>query len=302
MKIDTLVLSGGSTKVPAYVGAFRALKDCNIINDKLEGIKHIIVCSVGMLVALCILLGVNEQVIESIMKGICFSEFLDLEHLNINDLIFELGLFDNKKVTTIITTILREKYSKEDMTLKELYELTNIKLTVKVCNNTKSCVEYMSYENEPDISITLLLQMTTAIPLFFKPIKYKDWLYADGGYAGGFPIEIGGENYIGINLISGWKEDKNKKTLLDGIPVINYIISGLCMACKDISKPDSKKIDIPSDIHFTNFKLTLDEKQTLIDDGYTLTKQHIERYKLTNDLLNVQHHEDLSPTEGDPDS
>ena len=75
MKIDTLVLSGGSTKVPAYVGAFRALKDCNIINDKLEGIKHIIVCSVGMLVALCILLGVDEQVIESIMKGICFSEF-----------------------------------------------------------------------------------------------------------------------------------------------------------------------------------------------------------------------------------
>ena len=33
MKIDTLVLSGGSTKVPAYVGAFRALKEHNIIRN-----------------------------------------------------------------------------------------------------------------------------------------------------------------------------------------------------------------------------------------------------------------------------
>ena len=40
MKIDTLVLSGGSTKVPAYVGVFRALQECNIINDKLDNIKH----------------------------------------------------------------------------------------------------------------------------------------------------------------------------------------------------------------------------------------------------------------------
>ena len=72
--------------------------------------------------------------------------------------------------------------------------------------------------------------------------------------------------------------------------------------CKDSSEKDSKHIVIPSNIHFTNFKLSLDEKQTLIDDGYNLTKQHIKHYKLTNDLLNEQHHEDLSPTEGDLDS
>ena len=71
--------------------------------------------------------------------------------------------------------------------------------------------------------------------------------------------------------------------------------------------PDIKKIIVFSDIHFTNFKLTLEEKQTLIDDGYALTKQHIEQYKLTNDLLtndllNEKHREDLSPTEGGPDS
>jgi len=296
MKIDTLVLSGGSTKVPAYVGAFRALKEHNIINDNFEGINHIIVCSVGMLYALFLLLGVNEQVIETLMKSMCFSEFLDLDNININDLIFELGLFDNKKITTMITTILRERHSKEDMTLKELYELTNIKLTAKVCNSTKSCVEYISYENEPDISINLLLQMTTAIPFFFKPITYKDCLYVDGGCAGGFATEIAGDNYIGINLKGPWKSDKKKTTLLDEIPIISFFISGLAVSCQDSSIPDSKKIIIPSNVHFTNFKLTLEEKQKLIDDGYNLTKQHILQYNLTNDNLSSKPDEGISPT------
>jgi len=295
MKIDTIVLSGGSTKVPAYIGCFRALKEFNIINDNLDGINHIISCSVGMFYALLILLKVSKQVIESFTKRFCFSELLDIDNLNINDLMFELGLFDNHKVGTIITTILREKYSKETMTLQELYDLTNIKLTTKVVNHTKACIEYMSYENEPDLSITTLLLMTTAIPLFFKPIKYKDCLYVDGGTAGGFATEVAGENYIGIHLKGPWKSDK-KKTIFDEIPIIDYFISGLAISVSDSSEPDSKKIIIPSNIHFTNFKLSLEEKQTLIDSGYELTKKHIQQYKLTNELL---HPEGKDPIEGD---
>lgn len=283
MKIDTLVISGGSTKVPAFIGAFRALREKNIINENLEGITHIISCSVGMLYALMLLLDVNDTVIEKTMMNLDFSKLLDIDNLNINDLLFKLGLFDNCNVCTIINTILREKYSKEIMTMKELYELTNIKLTAKVCNNTNSCVEYISYENEPELSITSLLQMTTAIPLFFRPFKYKGCLYADGGYAGGFPIEIAGKNYLGIKLKGPWKTDK-KMTLMDELPIINYIISGLCMACQDSSTLDKKHIHIPSNIHFTNFQLSIEEKKQLIDDGYKLTLQHIDEYKLVNEL------------------
>jgi len=295
MKIDTIVLSGGSTKVPAYIGCFRALKELNIINDNLDGIKHIITCSVGMLYALLILLKLSDQCCEVLVRRLCFSELLDMDNLNINDLIFELGLFDNHRVGTIISTILREKYSKDTMTLQELYDLTNIKLTAKVVNSTKSCIEYMSYENEPDLSITTLLLMTTAIPLFFKPIKYRECLYVDGGTSGGFPTEVGGDNYIGIQLKGPWKTTE-KKTILDEIPIIGFVLSGFAINTEDSSEPDIKKIIIPSDIHFTNFKLSIEEKQVLVDIGYELTKKHILQYKLTNDLLRPP---DKDPTEGD---
>ena len=298
MKINTLVISGGSTKLPAFIGSFRALKEYNIINDSLDGIEHIITCSIGMLFSLMILLKINIQVIETSIKGICFSKLLDLENININKLIFECGLFDNSKVAIIITSILKERYSVDNMTLKELYKLTNIKLTTKVVNHTKGCIEYISYENEPDISIITLLLMTTCIPLFFKPIKYKECLYIDGGVAGGFPTEIAGDNYIGIQLI------EQKNTILNSVPIIDFIIQGQIISCQDNSEPNIKKIIVPSTINFTNFKLTLDEKQKLIDDGYNYTKQHIKKYNLINDnlindnLINENiHHAELNPIE-----
>jgi len=287
MKIDTLVLSGGSTKVPAFIGSFRVLKEYNILNDNLDGINHIITCSVGMLYALLILLKVSDSVIEESIKQFCFSDILNTDNLGIDSLLFELGLFDNEKVACIINTVLREKYSKDSMTMLELYNLTGIKLTSKVCNHTRACVEYISYENEPELSITKLLQMTTAIPLFFKPIKHNNCLYVDGGIAGGFPIEFAGDNYIGIQLKGPWKTD-NEHTIMDDIPLINYIIRGLAVSTIDTSKPDSRNISLVIDIHFANFKLTLDEKIKLIEDGYKLTKEHIEKYNLTNDLFNTE--------------
>ena len=67
--------------------------------------------------------------------------------------------------------------------------------------------------------------MTTAIPLFFKPVSFKDCLYIDGG-TGWIPIEIAGENYIGLQLKGPSKTDK-KKSLMDEIPIINFFIQGL---------------------------------------------------------------------------
>ena len=85
-------------------------------------------------------------------------------------------------------------------------------------------------------------------------------------------------------------------TILDEIPIIGFFLSCSGISTEDSSEPDIKKIIIPSDIHFTNFKLSLEEKQGLVNIGYELTKQHIIQYKLTNELL---HPEGKVPTEGD---
>jgi hypothetical protein len=285
MKIDTLVLSGGSTKVPAYMGIFKALYSCNILNDKLQGIKHIITCSVGTLVALFLLLKVPLDIIETVIEGAIFSNMIDIENININDLIFNLGLFDNHLVSSLIKGVLTEKYSREDMTLLELYELNPIKLTVKCANSTKGCIEYISYENEPTISILTLVNMTTAIPLFFKHIKYKDSLYVDGGMTGGYPVEIVKDNYLGFNIKCEKKECKHE--LYDLLPIVGHFISLLGVKCIDYDiTPSVNTINIITDVHCTSFDISLTKKKELIKIGYDTTVEHIKKYKLTNDLLN----------------
>jgi len=276
MKIDTLVLSGGSTKVPAYIGVFKALKEEGILDDKLTGINHIVVCSVGMLYGLLLLLQVSDIVIETSMKSIDFADFLDTENITISDLLFNLGLFDNAKVTTIIKTILREKWSKEDMTLYELYGQTKIKLSVKVVNSSESRIEYFSHENYPGISIMTLLQMTTAIPFFFKPITYNGHLYVDGGTAGGYPCEIAGEDFLGIQIKGPWKTQQNSVT--DMIPLVSHMLSMTAISPLKV-KEDERTILVPLNVHFTDFSLSVDKKQGLIDEGYRITKEHIDTYR-----------------------
>ena len=80
----------------------------------------------------------------------------------------------------LVTSILKQtnnltshKTEKNDLTLKELYDLTNIVLTVKVYNTDLGKIEYINYMNHPNIKCTTLSMMTTASYLF-QPIKYND--------------------------------------------------------------------------------------------------------------------------------
>jgi predicted acylesterase/phospholipase RssA len=300
MKIDTLIFGGCSTKIPTYIGIFKALIDLHIIDEKLQGIKHIISCSIGLLVSLYLLLEVNLQVQELSVLEADFSKLINIDDLNINNLIFKLGLFDNYLVPTLIKGVLQEKYKKDDMTLKELYEINPILVTVKCINLTKGCNEYINVKTDPDLSILTLLQMTTAIPIFFRPITYNNCQYVDGGLTGGYPIELVKDDYLGFNINGSFNFSSNE--LFDSIPILPFIISLLKINVRNIEDTCKiKTIEYETDLHFTEFNVPKDKKIELIKLGYDKTIQHIQQYNLTNDNLteSSKPDEDISPTEED---
>jgi len=281
MKLDTLVLAGASTKGPAYIGIFKALREHGIIDTHLTGVKHIITCSVGMLTSLFLLLDVSLEVQEEATLQANFNDFIDIEKVGIHELLFNLGLFDNSKVASLIKGVLCNKYQREDMTLQELYELKPINLTVKCVNVSKSCNAYINHTTDPDISILTLLKMTTAIPFFFKPIKYKGDLYVDGGVAGGYPVELVNEHYLGFSITC------NKQTIsqesLDLLPIIPYYMSLATIKTVNYNNlPTSTTIQVTTDVHFSNFDVSNEKKQELIKNGYDSTVNHIKKYNLTN--------------------
>ena len=92
MKYDTLIISGGSVKGYAILGSFKYLLDNQIINFK--EIKHIISASVGSLMSLPILMGINIDMISKIMLNTDINLY-DEKKFNIKNLFDYYGLYDN---------------------------------------------------------------------------------------------------------------------------------------------------------------------------------------------------------------
>ena len=283
--IDTLILSGGGPSGIAYVGVFKALFEKGILNQDCSGINEIITTSVGIIFSLLYMLKMTMDQQEKLMLKIDTESFLDLSKLEIDNLLVGFGLFDNDKLGDYINSFIRNVLNEEDITLKKLYDKIPIKLTVKVFNVTKKNLEYINYETDPDLSLSRLGKMTTAIPFFFRPVEYNGNFYVDGGLRGHYPIEqCKTENYLGI-FIQGGSVPQDSE-LYEWIPILKFIHS--LMINQDdivhqIKSNNSSKKDFFIEINQgLDFHLTQERKLEMIEIGYKKTLQHIDNYLTDN--------------------
>lgn len=270
--IDTLVLSGGGPSGVAYAGILKALIDYDTFQkDKL---KEIITTSVGIIFAILYLLDYNILQIEKLVLEKDLTKLLNIDDIDIDNLLVKYGLFSNEHIGESVSSFIRHKTEKNDLTLKEFYELSDIILTVKVYNADMGKTEYLNHINTPDIKLTTLSMMTTAIPYLFQPIKYNDNLYVDGGLKGHFPIEAcKSDNYLGLNVKGGTCNTKNF-SLLDDLPIIGFTMNLMNERDNNVD-PDDKMIFTYHINAGLNFDLSIDERKSMIEKGYNETIEHL---------------------------
>lgn len=280
MKIDTLVLSGGGPSAVAYFGIFESLFENNIINENLDGIKEIITTSAGIFPSVCLLINFKLNLCKEIVLNYDLLELVNSDDLKIDDFLVDFGFFSTDNIGRFINTIIKNKLNKEDLSLKELFDYSKVKLTVKVFNATKKQLEYISYETDPDLSISKLVQMTTAIPGFFKPVKYNNYLYVDGGLRGHFPIEVcNSKDYLGLFIRGG---TVTKTGILETFPILEFIYSLMInqdQTVYDIKNDKINKRIIYAKIDFgLNFDVSKTQKEELINKGYEISNKHINQH------------------------
>ena len=275
--IDTLVLSGGGPSGVAYAGILKALTDYDIL--KRDELKEIITTSVGIIFAILYLLDYTILQIEKIVLETDLSKILNSDDLEIDDLLVKFGLFSNKQIGDSISSFIRHKCNKNDLTLKELYDLSSIMLTVKVYNVDKGKTEYFDYKNTPDISLIKLSMMTTAIPYLFQPVEFEGDLYVDGGLKGHFPIEAcKSKHYLGLNVRGGTISRSNFGILKD-LPILKFTMD--LMNDKDNNiDPDDNKVFTYHINGGLNFSLDMNERKKMIEKGYNETIEYLKNYKI----------------------
>lgn len=266
--IDTLILSGGGPSGVAYAGILKALINYDVFQKK--NLKHIITTSVGIIFSILYLLDYNILQIEKIVLEKDLTMIIDTENIEIDNLLIKFGISDNNHIGESISAFIRHKYNKNDLTLKELYDLTNITLTVKVYNVDLGKTEYMNYKNNPDIKCTTLSMMTTAIPYLFQPVKYNDNMYVDGGLKGHFPIEAcDSDNYLGLNVKGGTCK-KSDFSIVKDLPILGYTMNLMNDKNENIDPKDNKIFTYNIDGGL-NFSLDTEERKRMIEKGYNET-------------------------------
>ena len=270
--IDTLILSGGGPSGVAYSGILKALTEYNIL--KRDELKEIITTSVGIIFAILYLLDYTILQIEKIVLETDLTKILNTDDLEIDDLLVKFGLFSNQQIGDSISSFIRHKTDKNDLTLKELYDYSKIILTVKVYNVDRGKTEYFDYRNTPDISLIKLSMMTTAIPYLFQPVEFEGDLYVDGGLKGHFPIEAStSKHYLGLNVRGGTTNRENFGILKD-LPILKFTMD--LMNDKDNNiDPEDKKIFTYYINGGLNFSLDIIERKKMIEKGYNETIEYI---------------------------
>ena len=277
MKIDTLILSGGSTKGISFLGSFKYLVENKYIDSRLKNIKKIYCVSASIIFILSlILLDFDYDYIESEMINFNYNSLLNINDISIKNFVNDYGLINYNRNYKYIQKLLKEKYNCESMSLKRFYKLFGIHIVVKVVNVSKDRIEYIDHINNPKINILKLIQMTTSIPILINPIKYKDNLYLDGGLSGNCPIEANNsDNYLCIEIIP----DKNSDKINN---IFDFVKKGWEMYSPDIliRKYDIKniKIDLTKlNLNLSSFNLNNEKKKLLLKEGYNQTRDHFNR-------------------------
>ena len=273
MEIDTLIFSGASTRGVIFLGYLNYLIENNLIDKYFKNIKKIYCVSASyMFVLSVLLLKYDYNKIKEDIFNFNFNDFLNINDLSLKSFINDYGFINYNKNHIYIKTLLKTKYNVDKMSLLKLYKLTGKHIIVKVVNVSKDSIEYIDHINNPKMNILKLLQMTTAIPLLLKPIKYKEDLYLDGGLSGNCPLETNNsKNYLCIYII---KREQNRKIN----NIYDFVLKGWNMYDPDILLKKNYRIIIVNtnllNIHASNFNISTEQKNIMLEMGYNVTREH----------------------------
>jgi len=217
-----LVLSGGSTKGIAHIGAVQRLIDLNLLN--LSKLKSITGSSVGSIIGCLFAIGFTpSEVWEFIFK-------IDLKKIvepNILLFITKCGVDTGKIMFNLIEEILTKKTGIKHINFKQLYVLTGITLTaVGTCLTDRKAV-YYNHINTPTFKVSMAIRISMGIPCFFVPIDIDGKKYIDGCILNNYPMNIYDSKNIDLFPNSGASEGELERTI--GILIrIDYNTSYTC--------------------------------------------------------------------------
>jgi len=206
-----LVFEGGGVRGIAYYGVLKVLEE----KDLLKHCQRFAGTSAGSINAwLCAYFKDDISRIEDIQRKTNFADFADDDKGIIRDsyrLINKYGWHKGDNFYSWAQKITKEKFKKEHITFKELYDQTGNDLVVVACNASKGKSVKFSKDTTPDFFVERAVRISMSIPVYFRGIFIPDKSVDNNGNILGNP---------GIDK----EVDKGRDIFVDGGVLDNYPI------------------------------------------------------------------------------
>ena len=208
---STFIISGGGALGISAIGSFKAILDNTEMSHIITEATHFVGCSVGSILALMLALRVpitansNKTFIEILEEDLVygFDGKKICAPIKLDRLITDYGICDGSGVVEYVIDILKHANMSSDATLGDIHTLTgNIFCISTICVETG--LEYFDSVNASSLPIVTAIRMSTAIPIFYTPVKHNCKHYIDAA-TNENPLPVGapgvGDCYYGIQFL-----------------------------------------------------------------------------------------------------
>tara|TARA_A100001015_G_scaffold318119_1_gene436994 strand:- start:664 stop:1545 length:882 start_codon:yes stop_codon:yes gene_type:complete len=252
MTIKNLVLSGGGPAGFSIYGAVSNLSKESYWN--LKNIENIYGTSIGSFIGVVLLLDYEWDVLDDYFMKRPWNEVVNIEPVMFIEAYKSKGILDKNCIKECIKYLFTAKNLNEDITLKELFEFSNINLylyTTEINNDIMEKVE-LSHHNYPNLSVITALSMSMAFPFIFQPICNNSKCYIDGGVLNNFPLNDCIKTHKckedeTLSFKIKWILEDNKNIIYEESNIIDFLIS-LLQKMKNKIDTIEKQIEIKNTV------------------------------------------------------
>jgi NTE family protein len=185
--IKHLVINGGGPTGLISYGAAKYLEQHEYFN--INDIKSIYGASIGSLIGVLISLKYEWNVIDDYITKRPWEKVFQIGAEDLLNIFYTKGIVPFNMIELILKDLLEAKDLSTNVTLKEFYEYNNIDIYMTVVELNTFEKELISHKTHPDLSLITAIQMSTAVPIMFKPVLYEGKCYIDGGILCNYPLQ-----------------------------------------------------------------------------------------------------------------
>ena len=186
MKVDTIILAGGSMYTIALVGSI------SILRKVIDNSQLWICTSGGAILGLMCILGFTDIEIFKIITEMNFDDCSPAQSnglVTFYNFIRTFSLSDGQKlIEKKLREIVKEKIGTDTITFRELYLKYKKIFVVTTVNISVNSTWYLSIASTPDMDVITGVMLSSALPLIWPPQEYQNHLFIDGGVCDNFPI------------------------------------------------------------------------------------------------------------------